>query len=214
MKWYNVRPSVRPSIGNSLYTRKFQLFRDNISVISRSGEAGWKLLISISVIFMPSAWYAVSIIKRSTVRLPVRRRRMASSEVFVTMQCLSVRPSVCAIWCRAVVVLPANLLQLLSRSLSDLCHGAARAIRLERSVWRRVYARISHEAVSDWDIWRASSVIYSQLCKWTDDQPHFTIFWCMLHMTMAWSSSGGVVIRYLLPVLYLTSWLSASRAIS
>jgi len=36
-------------------------------------------------------------------------------------------------------------------------------------------------------------------------RPNFTSFLCMLSMSVAWSSSDGIVIRYVLPVLRMTS---------
>jgi len=40
--------------------------------------------------------------------------------------------------------------------------------------------------------------------------PIFTKF-CACYMAMAWSSSGSVVIRYILPVLLMTSYLLTSK---
>ena len=42
-------------------------------------------------------------------------------------------------------------------------------------------------------------------------RPIFTNLLCMLPMTVAWSFSGGVVIRYVLPVLWMTSFLLISH---
>ena len=43
---------------------------------------------------------------------------------------------------------------------------------------------------------------------------NFTKFLCMLPMAVARSSSGGVVIRYVLPVLWMTSYLLISQGCS
>jgi len=45
-------------------------------------------------------------------------------------------------------------------------------------------------------------------------RPIFAIFLCMLPMAVAQSSSGSVVIRYVLPVLWMTSYLLISQGCS
>ena len=45
-------------------------------------------------------------------------------------------------------------------------------------------------------------------------RPIFTKFLCMLRMAVARFSSGGVVIRYVLPVLWITSYLQISCSTS
>ena len=45
-------------------------------------------------------------------------------------------------------------------------------------------------------------------------RPIFTKFLCMLPMAVSWPSSGGVVTRYVLPVLWMTSYLLISQGCS
>jgi len=45
-------------------------------------------------------------------------------------------------------------------------------------------------------------------------RPIFTNFLCMLPVALALSSSGGVEMRYVLPVLWMTSYLLISQGCS